>query len=231
MVVIDNYVVVYNADEVSVVSENINSDYQIIDCMDEDYIDTFLEHKEMDYFEDGVIMFNMDNFINNNFKSYNYDINSVWNQFKADSPRITLLVNNKKVKTPEKFKKQLDKLTNTSVKISNNIYKLIDIVAMLCNQSSFALSFKFLLKAHMQTDLKNREDIYVVGSSSNRSIKVNFNNKTKELNIIMETDYNLTNVAENKVISKINSIIVIDGLIKDNICTFTNNGLLLTTKL
>jgi hypothetical protein len=231
MVVIDNYVMVYNADEVSVVSENINPNYQIIDCMDEDSIDNFLEKKAINYFEDGVIMFNLDNFINKNFKSYNYDMNSVWDQFKADSPRITLLVNKTKVDTPEKFKKQLNKLTNTSVKINKNIHKLIDIVAMLCNQSSFALSFKFLLKAHMQTDLKNREDIYVVGSSSNRSIKVNFNNKTKELNIIMETAYNLTNIAENKVISKINSIIVIDGLIKDNICNFNNNGLLLTTKL
>lgn len=220
----DNYVIVYSADDIQTVNEKINQDYKVVDFMDEDIMDKFLEQQQDNFYEDSVILFNLGTFFKKNLISYNYNTQDIWKQFDVDCPRMKIYVNNKRIKNQKNFKNKLKSLLGACVIINTDIFEIIDILGMLCNQSSFFLSYKFLHKAKQFT--YDNDYIQVTNSSSNRSVKVNI--KHNKLSIIAETNFAIKNILEDKIISKINTVIVIDGCVKNNYASFAKNGMLIS---
>jgi hypothetical protein len=209
--------------------DDIQKNYNSIKRITETNMHKFLKNKYYNYESDSILLFKTKTYVQNNFKSYNHDIDSVWKQFKVDCPRMSIFINNKIINDSDNFKKELDVLKNYNIRINKINYKLIDALAMLATQSSFAFPYTFLHT--VQTKFDN--DVHVLNMTSNRRICIDIDLNIKDYNqikITIETDFGFMDINKNKLLSKINSTLILELILDTNNkeATFLKNSIFLT---
>jgi hypothetical protein len=178
---------------------NINIDSDLIknyliteltdfDHINEDEMDEIIKNRNYNKLCDMELTFDTMPYIINNLKSYKYDTEIIWDQFDKDCPRSTVFINNKIVKTRNVMKEKLQCLDNISV-FCNDVetktdmeFKLITLVAMICNQSSYAFPYAFMTKIQRRDD----DNMFIANCSTNRTIKIETDGK--KLQIFINTD-------------------------------------------
>ena len=200
-------------------------DYVMIDYLEEDKIDNFLEKIRYNCKDDLTIAFNIKIYINENLKSYEYDKKNIWTQFELDCFRNNIFINNRKVENRSEFIRELKHYKSHALRINKNKISLLTIFAMLSTQSSYAFPYIFLNK--MPNYFSNK--IVPSNSSNNRKISYEFNKKKREyIKIRIETDFMMRCMISGDELYKVNSVLILETTkIKKNIIVFNNNGLFL----
>lgn len=159
-----------------------------LDNINDDMIDLYLKNKNI---ENNTITFNSEYYIEKNINSYKKSETKIYDQFCVDFPRTTVYYNTYEIQSIEKFNYYLDGLRK-----SNIIYKninVVDIIIMLCNQSTYASPYYFIHK------LYGTDKLVVCSDSNNRSINIYYDDYYKNMNIILEGQFKLINTETTKV--------------------------------
>lgn len=203
---------------------NDSDNFEIIDYLDNEY-DEYGDTIDFNFdYKLTTKIFSCNKFLLDNLKSYNYDPKNIIAQFKLDCPRTLLLFNNHKINNIKNLKFNLNKSikdwTKTKLKLDNKNFRLIDILIMIFNQSSYAFPYIYLNKFFN----KKNNNLIVVNCADNRKIEVNtFNN---EIKINIETDMLIRDMLKDEYIHKINVSINFD-IYTYPINNISTNGLLM----
>ena len=190
-------------------------DYVIVDCLEEDKIDEYLKNRHFKYKEDSVVLFSIPIYIRENLKSYNYDPSNIWEQFEKDCPRSTIYINDNQILSKQDLTDNLPTMRHTTVKVEYFVFNLVTVVAMLCNQSSYAFPYIFLNK------LQSNRDSNVIASncSDNRIIKIEtiMNDDQIRLKFLIKTDVIMRNIRNYQIDTKANITLILEtNYIKTN---------------
>jgi hypothetical protein len=184
-------------------------DYILVGCLEEDKIDDYLKYRHFNYREDSVILFNIPIYLRENLKSYRFDPSEIWEQFEKDCPRSTIYVNDKQIFSRTDLIENLSMVQPYTVRFKQYVLNLMTIIAMLCNQSSYAFPYIFLSK------VQNMFDSNVIASNctDNREIKIETilseSDKTS-LKFTIKTDVIMRNIKNCKIDAKANVTLVFD---------------------
>lgn len=159
-------------------------DFIIIDdneSMDNNNINLLELKKGMEF----ETIFHYDLYIEKIYKSYNYNINRIIEQFNKDFNRIKIYVNNIQI-------------TDIKTLLNNSNLKILDI--MLCNQSSLAWPLEKIINFH---NIKN--DYYLIDCNNSyiciniENNKININKRLKiikldqnDIEVLFYVDVNLS---------------------------------------
>lgn len=196
---------------------NIYPDFTVINYVEEDNLDDYINI--MDNKQDNnTISFKMSIYLNEILKSYNFDKAKIWNQLELDLPRTSVYINDILISDVDKFKELTCDFLMSDIKINNQMYDLVTILAMLSNQSSYGFPYIFLYKLYCQ----NQKNVFLTSESTGRYVKFNFDQNTNNISISIEADFGVKNIEEDIKLHSINMAL----LININVNTFSQNGLL-----
>jgi hypothetical protein len=180
----------------------IKDDYVNIDLLNESHLDNFQSN---DLNETKMIFFKSDQYLSRIARSYKYDRNRMVYQYKLDFKRSKQYINQKRYLKEEKLLKKIQKYSTYECNIGGMILSLDVVLLMLCTQASFAFPFVLMNKCYnfLETTVTSGETKYHYCFSEDL------------LSIHLETTFNLKNIKENKIISRINIVTNIDAIFKD----------------
>ncbi len=196
---------VINFDKLDVKENYLHNEFVMVDYVEEDKIDEFLKYKNYNHREDSLISFNVPIFMNNNLQSYKNDSFNIWNQFDLDCPRSPIYVNNKKINSDTELRIELKNFQKYFVKSECNMFNLVTIIAMLCNQSSYAFPYIFFNKVENNTN----SNVVATNCTDNRSI--NIETHDNGIKIWIKTDVLFRNVKKNIIDAKANIKLLIEA--------------------
>ena len=202
----------------------LDSDYVIINYVEEDKLDDHIETLGYNIVRDSILAFNTQIYLKEILKSYHYKAEEIWYQFDLDCSRCKLYLDDDVITNSSDLKLKLDQFKNNIITIDNTNFNILTIIAMLCNQSSYA--FPYVLCHKILSDIK--KNIFISNLSSNRYVKIKI--KESSIDISIEADFGLRDIEKNKVISKINIILLISMNIVDGNYVFNKNSLLIWDK-
>lgn len=159
---------------------------------------------------------NVDEYLDEILKSYNYKTKKILNQIDIDFPRTTVIYNNTKINTLYEFYNKFNHLNNYSY-TSKKKYNLALIVLMLCCQSSYGYHYENLYEDYCH----NKLNLLLCSCNNNRHIKFICDNDT--ISIEIETDLIIKNIIENREESIINTKLIIDIVKKNDKYVFNDN--------
>jgi len=159
----------------------MSDNYEIIDKFTEDDLDKYLITDK--YYEsyttskNMIFLFDTNKYIYNNFKSYKFTSLLVYKQLILDIPRLKLIIFNKHISNILEFRKILTDYSKNKFILNNISYPLLDVVALLSTQSSFAFPCIFLNKLNKFSD-----NFHIIGLNNN-IISISKLNRDLVLNI------------------------------------------------
>jgi hypothetical protein len=196
---------VINFEDINIKENYLIDEFHIIDHIEEDNMDNFIQCKKYNHKENSVISFNVPIYLKENLKSYEYDYFNIWDQFEKDCPRSTIYINDILIHNEIQLRNELYGMRKHLVTVNNNMYNIITIIAMLCNQSSYAFPYLFLNKVQAASN----SNIIAMNCSDNRSIKIKINNNN--LKIWIDTDVNLRDISTGILNTKLHITLLIES--------------------
>lgn len=206
--------------------------YEDIDCIEEDHLVKFIKHNKHKYTsrDKYTLMFKIDRFISNNLESYNKLTSKIWKQFILDCPRHNVYINGRIITNKTEFCKCLRMYDQHTILLNKCRHSLVTLLAMLCNQSSYALPLKFLMGL-----LDSNSGLMIVNSYGERSVKITFDvtNLDGGLTLIASSEFLLVDVNKDaQLVDKFRSSLTVSTLSLSNFDTqLANNGLLSISKV
>lgn len=157
--------------------------------------------------ESQMAFFNTHDFIYKNLASYKFDWYEVWKQFQMDYNRQKITIDNKHIK-------DLNEIINYFLRYEKYHYSIMKdsnaelwlVFMMLCNQSSYYLPYVYM-RSQYDDPINN---LCVLDSKSDRVISFTVNTYTKKLSIIYTTTFNIINIKNEVIDSKINIQMVLN---------------------
>ena len=184
-------------------------DYVLIGCLEEDKIDEYLKYRQFNYRQNSVILFNIPIYLEKNLKSYNFDTFEIWEQFGRDCPRTNIYVNGNKIHNKIDLTTNLSTIQPHTIKYKQYTLNLMTIIAMLCNQSSYAFPYIFLTKLQSMFD----SNIIASDCGDNRYIKIDLllNEENKQyLRFTIKTDVLMRNIKNCEIDAKVNVTLILE---------------------
>ena len=178
----------------------LENQYQITKKINEDD----LENLDTDQFgnSNNTVLFDTGKYFKDILKSYNFDRNKIWEQFLLDFPRTSVIVQNKNIENYQQiFEPVLEKISKI-YRIGGRWFLLKDVLSLLCNQSSYAFPYVFLIKLYA-------DDNHMLSSQeSNRFISYTLENDS--IQIKLSASFAVKNVRDGNTKFTIESEIVLD---------------------
>lgn len=197
---------VVNFNEIHIKENFLNESFLIVDHIEEDKMEQFIKCKKYNHKENSVLSFNVPIYLQENLKSYNYDSYNVWDQFEKDCPRTSIYVNDQLIHNEDMLRHALVKIQPYIIYTNGKMYNMVTIIAMICNQSSYAFPYIFLNQVQHNVN----SDIVAVDCSDNRSIRINVNDNN--LKIWIDTDVNFRSMTTNELTMKTHITLLIESL-------------------
>lgn len=158
-----------------------------------------------------IIIFDCIRYLSNIYKSYNFDITKINNQFNIDFPRSKIYLNNNLIQL-NYFLSKISKFKTNKIVIATNNLNFDIFLKMICTQASFALSYSILNKFYTKPTIGQ----HVL--SKNIEIYLNFT--SINLNIKLIGYFDLFNILENKKINNIKIDLDLDMILAEKIILF-----------
>lgn len=162
--------------------------------------------KKLDDQEHGptkMIIFNVFQYIDDILKSYRYDRDRIWDQYLLDFPRTHIFVQGVELKDYQQLFEPILERLGQPVRIDNRVYPLKYIMAVLCNQSSFAFPFTFIHNTY--SDYQKNKML-----SSQEPQKIKFTYEKEYVTLEFEVVFTLRDITNGNPISKIENILTLE---------------------
>jgi hypothetical protein len=157
-----------------------------------------------------TMLFPIKEYLEQIWKTYNYDSNKIWKQFCVDFPRMEFLLNNEKITDYMVFFNKISPYWFKKNIVFENIRTYL-LIVMLCNQSTFGLPYETLY--YKYSDIDN--NIHVTSGHSLRRLKFKTNGD-HEIECAINTSYNIYDVDHLVVLYRIDVNILFDIQITEN---------------
>lgn len=175
--------------KIPIFSKNKSNDREyIIINKDNNNINSLFDENENN------MIFNLNNFVNDILKSYNYKLENIWIQFKKDFPRCIFCINNVKINDITSFIK-ISKENNFLEK-----HTLFNILIMLCCQSTLSFPMEKIINYYNlgENDMyladfssKNQNHMYVnitIDPSNKENVSINIKKRLKIFKLKYKND-------------------------------------------
>jgi len=188
------------------------AEYTEFVCINENSIDKNIEESTLtEETNNNSVIFEMEPYFEKIFTSYKYDVQSIWEQTKIDLPRTLVVCNKIPVTEVDHLVASFPQYKDIPVTYKGNTFTLLDIIALLCNQSSYAFPYFFFHK--LKGDFTKNK--MISNLPSNR--KVSFKIKDGKLVISMRADFGIMNFETNQLEAKISMKLSIDEKSVNNV--------------
>ena len=206
--------------ELDKLQENISeTDYCMVEYVEEDKM--VLKKYDIDNNVNNnfinTVIFNINIYIDEILKSYKYNPKNIWDQFNVDMPRVNIYINNEKITSKDYFCKLLNDYKNRYICKNCIKFDQLAILAMICNQSSYAFPYIYLY------GLLNDELNNLCCLNTNRNIR--FNLKSTYKYITLEADFAIKQIDNSDFILKNTIKMKLTININNNENLFDNYGL------
>jgi hypothetical protein len=197
------------------INNDISNSYCMVDYIEEDKLNTY-NNTNIHSFNNLNVVFNVNIYIEEILKSYNYNNDKIWDQFVLDLPRTNVYVNKDQIISVEQFKQLLNVYLHNEYQLTN--------LALICNQSSYAFPYIYLYNLHKNIIDNPDNPCILTCLNSSRNIVFNMNNPTNK-KVTLEADFAIKVLENQSVFKKINILLT---LYLNNNCnsnsTFNNFG-------
>lgn len=176
--------------------------YKLLDNINDDLIDNYIKNNQVEL-ENNTLTFDTKYFIKKNLDSYKNNLQNIYSQFDVDFPRTSIYYNNILVTSLDDF----EDLKQSNIVYEN--YNFMNIIMLLCNQSSYATPYYLLCKLYCKDNLALCDD------HRNRRINIYCDDYYKNLNIVLEGQFRLIDTTTEVVQSIIHfTISIITNIVK-----------------
>jgi len=227
--IIDNYLDHLNTNEKATIIDNsTNDDYDFIPDISESGL---LNDNITINTDNNMIMFKISLYLQKIMESYQYMHKNIIQQYFVDAPRTELYYNYDQVTDINEYINKLLKFRSYDTTINNNKYPLVDIIIMLCNQSSYAFPFLLMNKIYnngTQYVFSGPTKINIVDEENTNTNGVITKNKTnKHLEILMNVNFHIKDISNNTNVNSISVDIILNTkLNKNNVEIFNKFGMI-----
>lgn len=166
-----------------------------------------------------IILFDVQQFLEKIAISYNFNLYTITQQYKADFERSVVYFNNDPIRKYSYVIDQLIKYAYYRINLYGNIIGLDTVILMICTQASFVFSFTLMHKLYSNIQTGH----FVTSDKVTYYINIQ---KNSTIDIKLDATYNIKNINTAKIIRNINIVTDINIVLKNKKYEFSKWGIM-----